>query len=115
MSRELQDGDAVRAVFERSRSPSGLVRIGAILAAGLERSGAELQAIRFVPAGEDHADYYDQDGRSLRSTHGITHSSRTWTGTRGLWRSRASCETEGALRSLSRSRMTTSSAASARR
>ena len=25
MSRELQDGDAVRAVFERSRSPSGLV------------------------------------------------------------------------------------------
>ena len=68
MSRELQDGDAVRAVFERSRSPSGLVRIGAILAAGLERSGAELQAIRFVPAGEDRADYYDQDGRSLRST-----------------------------------------------
>ena len=49
MSRELQDGDAVRAVFERSRSPSGAVRIGAILAAGLERSGAELQAIRFVP------------------------------------------------------------------
>ena len=68
MSRELQDGDAVRAVFERSRSPSGLVRIGAILAAGLERSGAELQAIRFVPAGETRADYYDQDGRSLRST-----------------------------------------------
>jgi murein DD-endopeptidase MepM/ murein hydrolase activator NlpD len=68
MSRELQDGDAVRAVFERSRSPSGLVRIGAILAAGLERSGAELQAIRFEAAGEDHADYYDQDGRSLRST-----------------------------------------------
>jgi murein DD-endopeptidase MepM/ murein hydrolase activator NlpD len=68
MSRELQDGDAVRAVFERSRSPSGLVRIGAILAAGLERGGAELQAIRFSPAGESRAEYYDQDGRSLRST-----------------------------------------------
>ena len=68
MSRELQDGDAVRAVFERSRAPSGLVRIGAILAAGLERGGAELQAIRFVPAGETRAEYYDQDGRSLRST-----------------------------------------------
>lgn len=68
MSRELQDGDAVRAVFERSRSPSGLVRIGAILAAGLERGGAELQAIRFVAAGETRADYYDQNGRSLRST-----------------------------------------------
>ncbi len=68
MSRELQDGDAVRAVFERSRSPSGLVRIGAILSAGLERSGAELQAIRFTPAGETRAEYYDQDGRSLRAT-----------------------------------------------
>lgn len=68
MSRELQDGDAVRAVFERSRSPSGLVRIGAILATGLERSGAELQAIRFVPLGETKAEYYDQNGRSLRAT-----------------------------------------------
>ncbi len=68
MSRELQDGDAVRAVFERSRSPAGAVRIGAILAAGLERSGAELQAIRFVPGGETKAEYYDQDGRSLRAT-----------------------------------------------
>jgi murein DD-endopeptidase MepM/ murein hydrolase activator NlpD len=68
MSRELQDGDAVRAVFERSRSPSGAVRIGAILAAGLERSGAELQAIRFVPLGETKAAYYDQNGRSLRAT-----------------------------------------------
>jgi murein DD-endopeptidase MepM/ murein hydrolase activator NlpD len=67
MSRELQNGDAVRAVFERSRSPSGVVRIGAILAAGLERSGAELQAIRFVPRGETRAEYYDQDGRSLRA------------------------------------------------
>jgi murein DD-endopeptidase MepM/ murein hydrolase activator NlpD len=68
MSRDLQDGDAVRAVFERARSPSGLVRIGAILAAGLERSGAELQAIRFVPRGEVKAQYFDQDGRSLRAT-----------------------------------------------
>jgi len=68
MSRELQDGDAVRAVFERSRSPAGVVRIGAILAAGLERSGAELQAIRFLPQGESKAEYYDQDGRSLRAT-----------------------------------------------
>ena len=67
MSRELQDGDAVRAVFERSRSPAGVERIGAILAAGLQRSGAEIQAIRFLPQGETRADYYDQDGRSLRA------------------------------------------------
>ncbi len=67
MSRELQDGDAVRAVFELSRSPSGLERIGAILAAGLQRRGAEVQAIRFLPQGETRAEYYDQDGRSLRA------------------------------------------------
>jgi murein DD-endopeptidase MepM/ murein hydrolase activator NlpD len=67
MSRELQDGDAVRAVFERSRSPAGAERIGAILAAGLQRNGAEIQAIRFLPQGETRADYYDQDGRSLRA------------------------------------------------
>ena len=67
MSRELQDGDAVRAVFVRSRSPAGVERIGAILSAGLQRSGAEIQAIRFLPRGEDKADYYDQDGRSLRA------------------------------------------------
>jgi murein DD-endopeptidase MepM/ murein hydrolase activator NlpD len=67
MSRELQDGDAVRAVFERSRSPAGVERIGAILAAGLQRNGAEIQAIRFLPHGETRADYYDQDGRSLRA------------------------------------------------
>jgi murein DD-endopeptidase MepM/ murein hydrolase activator NlpD len=68
MSRELQDGDAVRAVFERSRSPGGAMRIGAILAAGLERGGTEVQAIRFVPEGETRAQYYDQNGRSLRAT-----------------------------------------------
>ena len=67
MSRELQDGDAVRAVYERSRSAAGVVRIGAILAAGLERSGTEVQAIRYVPQGETRAEYYDQNGRSLRA------------------------------------------------
>ncbi len=67
MSRELQDGDAVRAVFERSRSPAGIERVGAILSAGLQRNGAEIQAIRFLPRGEEKADYYDQDGRSLRA------------------------------------------------
>jgi murein DD-endopeptidase MepM/ murein hydrolase activator NlpD len=67
MSRELQDGDAVRAVFERSRSPAGVVRVGAILAAGLERGGTEVQAIRFAPASETRAQYFDQSGRSLRA------------------------------------------------
>jgi murein DD-endopeptidase MepM/ murein hydrolase activator NlpD len=67
MSRDLQDGDAVRVVFERGRSPAGAVRIGAILAAGVQRNGRELQAIRFLRPGGERAEYYDKDGRSLRA------------------------------------------------
>jgi murein DD-endopeptidase MepM/ murein hydrolase activator NlpD len=67
MSRELQPGDAVRVVFERSWLPSGAMRIGAILAAGLERGGSELRALRYVARGTDLPGYYDPDGRSLRA------------------------------------------------
>jgi murein DD-endopeptidase MepM/ murein hydrolase activator NlpD len=67
MSRDLQDGDAVRVVFERGRSPSGAMRIGAILAAGVERGGRELRAIRFLSPGAQRAEYFDHDGRSLRA------------------------------------------------
>jgi murein DD-endopeptidase MepM/ murein hydrolase activator NlpD len=65
MSRELQPGDAVRVVFERSYLPSGAMRIGAVLAAGLERGGSELRALRYVARGTGLAGYYDPDGRSL--------------------------------------------------
>lgn len=68
MSRDLQDGDSVRVVFERQRTPTGLTRIGAILVAGVERSGDELRAIRFLPHGAERAEYYDQTGRSLRAS-----------------------------------------------
>ncbi|MBI1809274.1 MAG: hypothetical protein HYR75_05195, partial [Gemmatimonadetes bacterium] len=47
MSRELQDGDRVRVVFERGRSPKGGVRVGDVIAAGVERNGRELQAYRY--------------------------------------------------------------------
>ena len=67
MSRELQDGDAVRVVFQRMRAPSGAVRIGEVLAAGIERRGTELKAIRYLPRGAQLPEYYDQDGRSLRA------------------------------------------------
>ena len=67
MSRDLQDGDAVRVVFERGRSPSGAVRIGAILAAGVERGGRELLAVRFLASRAQREGYYDRDGRSLRA------------------------------------------------
>ncbi len=68
MSRDLQDGDAVRVVVERARSNSGATRVGTILAAGVERAGEELNAIRFLSRGAARAEYYDRTGRSLRSS-----------------------------------------------
>ena len=67
MSRELQDGDRVRVVVERSRLPSGRTKVGTIIAAGVERSGRELQAVRFKPRSAAKPEYFDQDGRSLRA------------------------------------------------
>ena len=67
MSRELQAGDSVRVVFERSASPQGANRIGRILAAGLQRAGSELHAIRFVHA-DGKAEYFDANGKSLRAS-----------------------------------------------
>lgn len=68
MSRELQDGDHVRVLFERLRNPAGATRVGMIIAAGIERSGSEMLAFRFTPGGAKRAEYYDQNGRSLRAT-----------------------------------------------
>jgi murein DD-endopeptidase MepM/ murein hydrolase activator NlpD len=64
MSRELQEGDEVRVLFERSTAPNGAQRVGTVFAAGLQRAGREIEAIRLV--GEDgRTRYYDQEGRSL--------------------------------------------------
>jgi len=66
MSRELQDGDSVRVVFERSTNPSQVNRIGNVLAAGLERGRSELKAVRVVhPDGK--TEYFDEKGQSLRA------------------------------------------------
>lgn len=67
MSRDLQNGDEVRVLFERRRAPNGAVRIGTVLAAGLQRAGSEVQAIR-MPVDNGRSKYYDQQGRSLAST-----------------------------------------------
>jgi murein DD-endopeptidase MepM/ murein hydrolase activator NlpD len=67
MSRELQQGDEVRVLFERQVAPNGAVRVGTVLAAGLQRAGTEIQAIR-MDVDNGRSKYYDQQGRSLAAS-----------------------------------------------
>ncbi len=67
MSRELQQGDEVRVLFERQSLPNGSVRIGTVLAAGLQRAGTEVQAIR-MDIDNGRSKYYDEKGRSLAAS-----------------------------------------------
>lgn len=67
MSRELQQGDQVRALFEREIAPDGTMRIGTVIAAGLQRAGTEIQAFRIVK-DDGRVRYYDERGRSLAAT-----------------------------------------------
>lgn len=66
MSRELRQGDQVRALFERHTAPDGTQRIGKVLAAGLQQAGTEIQAFRLEKA-DGSPRYYDAKGRSLAS------------------------------------------------
>lgn len=67
MSRDLQQGDRLRVLVERESLETGDSRIGRVLAAGLERGGKEVQAIR-LDSVSGRSRYYDQDGRSLAAT-----------------------------------------------
>ncbi len=67
MSHELQEGDEVRAIFERRIAPDGSQKIGTVLAAGLQRAGTEVQAFR-IEKEDGKVRYYDAQGRSLAAT-----------------------------------------------
>lgn len=67
MSRELQQGDEIRVLFERATAPNGAQKAGTVLAAGLQRAGSEVQAIR-MPIDNGRSKYYDQQGRSLAAS-----------------------------------------------
>lgn len=67
MSRELQQGDQVRVLFERRVAPDGTMKVGEVLAAGLQRAGTEIQAYRMVKE-DGKVRYYDAKGRSLAAT-----------------------------------------------
>ena len=66
MSRELQEGDELRVLFERATGPGGSVRIGKVLAARFVLSGEPVEAIRYASSTVG-GDYFDQTGRSLRA------------------------------------------------
>jgi murein DD-endopeptidase MepM/ murein hydrolase activator NlpD len=66
MSRDLRDGDNFRVLFERAAGPGGVVRIGDVLAVRFELSGKEVDAVRYV-GSSGRAEYFDEDGRSMRS------------------------------------------------
>lgn len=66
MSRDLQDGDAFRALVERAVGPGGVTRVGRVLAATFSLSGSDVSAIRFESTASS-AQYFDAAGRSLRA------------------------------------------------
>jgi murein DD-endopeptidase MepM/ murein hydrolase activator NlpD len=66
MSRDLQPGDAFRVLAERSTLSNGTVRIGDIVAAQLDLSGSEIDAVHYTNDAVA-GDYFDQTGRSLKA------------------------------------------------
>lgn len=63
MSRDVQTGDAFTVLVERRQLPSGITRIGDVLAATFTNGGSTVEAIRHVADGRSK--YYDQQGKSL--------------------------------------------------
>jgi murein DD-endopeptidase MepM/ murein hydrolase activator NlpD len=63
MSRDVQQGDEFTVLVERRALPSGVTRMGDVLAATFTNGGATIEAIRHTGGGR--AKYYDQQGKSL--------------------------------------------------
>jgi murein DD-endopeptidase MepM/ murein hydrolase activator NlpD len=66
LSHDLQPGDSVRLLVERSVAPDGSPRDAKILAASLSVSGKEVDAIRYTKPNGGGA-FFDQYGKSLRA------------------------------------------------
>lgn len=63
MYRDVQPGDSFSVLVERKRLPTGVTRLGNVLAATFTNGGATIEAIRLLSEGK--AKYYDQHGKSL--------------------------------------------------
>jgi len=66
MSRDLQRGDAFRVLVERSKSPTGAVKLGRVLAAAFDLQGTEVEAVRYSSRGAS-GEFFDASGKSLRA------------------------------------------------
>ena len=66
MSRDLQPGDRMRVLVERSVAPNGKTKMSKVLAASFTLSGSEVSAFRFDSKYGRPA-YYDAKGKSLRA------------------------------------------------
>jgi len=66
MSRDLQVGDEFKVIAERMIAPTGVVRIGKVIAATFKLSGTLIDAVRFSSKSAT-GDYFDQNGKSMRA------------------------------------------------
>ena len=65
--RDIQPGDVFEVVYERDFDEHGqAVREGAIRFVSLSLGGVELAYYRYQPSDDDHVDYFDAEGRSVR-------------------------------------------------
>jgi murein DD-endopeptidase MepM/ murein hydrolase activator NlpD len=63
---DLQPGDSVRVLFEKSTREGHFANYGSILAASISAAGRRFDGFRWMPPGANKAAYYDENGRSLR-------------------------------------------------
>jgi murein DD-endopeptidase MepM/ murein hydrolase activator NlpD len=63
MNRDVQEGDAFTVLVERRQLPTGVMRLGNVLAATFTNGGTTIEAIRHQVNGIPK--YYDQNGKSL--------------------------------------------------
>ena len=63
MSRDVQRGDEFTVLVERKQLPTGVTRLGGVLAATFTNGGSTIEAIRHQANGITK--YYDQTGKSL--------------------------------------------------
>ena len=66
MSRDLQEGDAFTVLVERQRTPTGIVRMGNVLAVDYDAGASRTRAIR-LPDAAGKPRYFDEGGKSMQA------------------------------------------------